>query len=222
MPLALCQDLVHFIINPLTALTVGLANLERLYSSKQKTSHERIPQQNALARCQYTTHFNSLPRPPPFVPPCSPWGGEGDRKIQPGCEWVWLRSAQEQTKQDPWLTSPARLHLATSSFSGSNLQTPFPHPHPQPKVTSQMRGSSVYPHLNSNHLLLAGGLWLLLRFPALEHEGCGALWWLCGKPSRHRINERFLFSCHSKESNLLFVSVIMVSENNQNNSPVGG
>lgn len=128
------------------------------------------------------------------------------KKIQPAMV-VWLRSAQEQTKQDPWLPSSPRLHLATSSFSGSNSPDRVPHPHQQPEVTSQMRGS-VHPHLNSNHLLLAGGPRLRLRFPALEHEGCGALWWLCGKPSLHRINECFLFSCCSKESNLPVVSMI--------------
>lgn len=142
------------------------------------------------------------------------------RKTQPAM-WLWLKSTQEQTKQDPWLTSSPLLHLATSSFSGSNPADLLPHPHPEPKVTSQMRGS-VYPHLNSNHLLLAGGLWLLLRFPALEHEGCGALWWLCGKQALHRINKSFLSSCHGRESNLLVFPVITAGENNRNNSPVGG
>lgn len=104
---------------------------------------------------------------------------------------------KEQTKQDPWLPSSSRLHLATGSFSGLNPPDPVPHPHPESRVTLQMRGS-VYPHLNSNHLLLAGRLWLLLRFPALEHEGCGALWWLCGKPSLHRTNECFLSSCQQR------------------------
>lgn len=122
MQLAPCQDLVHFIINPLTALTVGLANLERLYSSKQKTSHKLIPQQNALARCQHTTHFNSVPCPPPFSPPPPPEVEEETEKYNLPC--VWLRSTGEQTKQDPWLTSSPRLHLATSSFSGSNPPDP--------------------------------------------------------------------------------------------------
>lgn len=120
-------------------------------------------------------------------------------------------------------TNKARplAYFFPSASSCYYLILPLPHPHPEPKVTSQMR-SSVDPHLNSNHLLLAGGPWLLLRFPALEHEGWGALRWLCGKQSLHSINKCFLSSCQGRESDLWVLSMITVSENNQNNSPVGG
>lgn len=78
MQLAPCQVLVHFIINPLTALTAGLAKMERLYSQGRKQATGRTPQKthsrdaNTL---QISTACHALPSPLLLY-----WGKEGAEK----------------------------------------------------------------------------------------------------------------------------------------------
>lgn len=78
MQLAPCQDLVHFIINPLTALTVALAKMERLYSRRQKTSHRTYP--TAKLTCWMPTHYKFQQLAVPFSSLPLYWVEEGAEK----------------------------------------------------------------------------------------------------------------------------------------------